>query len=312
MKSVYFLFFAVSSILFSACQSEDLPPKNYLFLSHIYQWGVIDNNKIDYRLKDFDFKNFDQIWLGGDLCARTSERASTINYLDSIFDLSSPNTHWAIGNHDISSGNIDLITEKTQRKSFNATFSNGIGIVVLNTTEFYNPNYNPKEKECELLDGQIQLLNNISDTISAASHLIILHHNALINNQMTEDSINIGSIFNFYHPEYFVNCKNAAPFKEIYFPIFKRIQNKGVQVILIGGDLGQRAKEFEFRSKEGIYFLGSGINNSAVPFNPPEYVTNTEPDKLLVFKHDISNKELSWEFVELNDLIKKHKKSSIE
>ncbi len=313
MKGIQFLYFISAFLLFFGCQTKQNPQtKKYLFLSHIYQWGVTDNNRIDYRLEGFDFEYFDQIWLGGDLCARTSEYPETLDYLDSIFDLSSDKTHWALGNHDLVEGNVEFITNKTKRKTFYSSFSDEIGVVVLNTTQFYHPNYNPKNNECSLLDGQLQLLENIADTINTTSHLIILHHLPLLSNQMTNDSLKLGKIFNYYHPEYFVSCLKPTTFENVFYPIFQKIQKKGVQLILIGGDLGQRTKEFEYRSKEGIYFLGSGINNSAIPFGLPDYVTNTNPDKLLIFNHDLKEKELSWEFVELKKLIENNKKSSAE
>jgi hypothetical protein len=309
----WFFFTLCSFCLLSGCKiDQNSPVKNYLFVSHTYQWGVADNNRIDYRFEGFDFNIYNQIWLGGDLCARTSEKVSTLKYLDSIFDLSSDNTKWAIGNHDLVEGNVKSITDITQRKTFYASFFNGIGTVVLNTTEFCHPNYTPKDHECALLDAQVNLLQNIADTIKEASHLVILHHHSLLNNQLTNDSLDISKIFNFYHPEYFVSCEHPATFEKVIFPILKKIQKKGVQVILVGGDLGQRAKEFEYRTKEGIYFLGSGINNSAIPFGLPEYVTNTDPDKLLIFKHDPTKKELSWQFIELEKLIEANKKSSVE
>jgi Calcineurin-like phosphoesterase len=311
MSCARFFFFLSFLWFVSSCHSDPKPQtKKYLFLSHIYQWGVADNNRIDYRFEGFDFKYYDQIWLGGDLCARTSESPATLEYLDSIFNLSSDRTHWALGNHDLIKGDVNFITEKTHRKTYYSDFFNGIGIVVLNTTEFYHPQYQPKNFECALLDRQLQMLENIADTIKRASHLIVLHHLPLLNNQMTDDSLDIGKLFNYYHPEYLTSCKIPSTFEKVFFPIFKKIQKKGVQVITIGGDLGQRSKEFEYRSKEGIYFLGSGINNSAIAFNLPDYVTNTSPDKLLIFKHDISKKELSWEFVELNSFIENNKKSS--
>jgi len=312
MRINLFLILAFSCLVYGCSFDQKPQLKKYLFLSHTYQWGVTDNNRIDYRLKGFDFKNYDQIWLGGDLCARTSEKPSTLAYLDSIFDLSSDKTHWALGNHDMVNGNIEYITDKTKRATYYTSFMDGIGIVVLNTTEFYHPNYSPKEHECTLLDGQLNMFQTLADTIKSTSHLIVLHHNSLLNNQMTKGSLDIEKIFNFYHPEYEVSCKKPETFDKVFFPIFKKVQKKGIQVILIGGDLGQRSKEFEYRSEEGIYFLGSGINNSALLFNLPVYVTNTNPDKLLIFEHDILNKELSWEFVEMNKLIENHKKSSAE
>ena len=312
MKIQFLLILTFSCLIYS-CSSDQKPQtKKYLFLSHTYQWGVTDNNRIDYRFEGFDFSGFDQIWLGGDLCARTSEKRSTLTYLDSIFDLSSDKTHWALGNHDMVKGHIKYITDITKRATYYSSFVDGIGIVVLNTTEFYHPIYSPKEHECALLDGQLNMLQNIADTIKAASHLVVLHHLPLLKNEMTNDSLDIGLEFNYYHPEYKISCKDPETFDKVFFPIFKKIQKNGVQVILIGGDLGQRSKEFEYRSKEGIYFLGSGINNSAIPFNPPAYVTNTNPDKLLIFEHDILKKELSWKFVDMNELIENQKKSSAE
>ena len=301
----------LTALMFSNCSIDPEPlTRKYLFLSHIYQWGVVDNNRIDYRLEGFDFNSFDQIWLGGDLCARTSEKPATLEYLDSIFDLSSETTHWTLGNHDLVNGDITLIKNITGRNTYYASFFNSIGIVVFNTQAFYHPNYQPKDHECGIIDGQLSMLQNIADTIDFASHLIILHHNPLLSDQMTGDSLNLGDIFNFYHPEYLVSCENPSTFDKVYFPLIRKIQEKGIQTVLIGGDLGQRAKAFEYRSPEGIYFLGSGINNSALQFKLPEYVTNTEPDQLLVFHHDLLNQKLTWEFVDLEELITLHKKSS--
>ncbi len=313
MKRTYLFLILSALYLIYSCHFDQKPQiKKYLFLSHTYQWGVVNNNRIDYRLEGFDCKNYDRIWLGGDLCARTSESPLTLVYLDSIFDLSSDKTFWALGNHDLVEGNVTYITNKTRRQTFYSSFFDGMGVVVLNTTEFYHPNYHPKESECKLLDGQLHMLQNIADTINDASHLVILHHHSLLNNHMVNDSLKIAKIFNAYHPEYKVSCEKPATFEEVFFPILKKIQVKGVQVILVGGDLGQRAKEFEYRTKEGIRFLGSGINNSAIPFGLPKYVTNTNPDKLLIFNHDIINKELNWEFVSLDKLVKDNKKSSAE
>ena len=75
---------------------------------------------------------------------------------------------------------------------------------------------------------------------------------------MTNNTLDIGKIFNFYHPEYFVSCEKPSTFEEVWIPILQKIQQKGVQVISIGGDLGQRAKAFEYRSKDGIFFFGIG------------------------------------------------------
>lgn len=284
------------------CAGEDNTTKQYLFLGHTYQWGVKENNRIDYRLKDFDFDPYDQIWLGGDLCARTNESPATLAYLDSIFDLSSESTHWTWGNHDVQYGGPwKFITDVTQRESYYSTYVNGISLVVLNTNEFHFPQYQPKAHECDVLDGQIKMLEQIADTISESSHLVILHHLVLLSNERTENKMKLNEIWNLYQPDLKVDCAGKYSFDERIYPILAKVQQKGIPVILVGGDLGQRCKAFEYQSKEGIWFLGSGINNSAVDHYIPDYVTNTNPDSLLIFKHDIELQKLDWEFVPLAD-----------
>ncbi len=287
----------------SACKPEVRNSKNYLFLGHTYQWGVKDNNRIDYRLEDLDFGKYDQIWLGGDLCARTNEDTATLDYLDSIFDLSAPGTHWALGNHDVKYGPLEWIEQRTGRKSFYSSHFNGINLMVLNTNEFYHPNYQPKPEECDLLARQMKMLTDMADTISVATHLIVLHHHCLLTNKMTDSTLILSRIFNWYMHGLKVDCENALTFEAGIYPILQRVQEKGVQVILIGGDLGQRSKSFEYRSKEGIWFLGSGINNSAIDIYLPEYVTDTSADKVLLFEHQMEQAALQWKFVELEKWI---------
>jgi hypothetical protein len=295
---------ALYPLLFWSCLSEPDSQKKYLFLGHTYQWGVKDNNRIDYRLEKFDFAPFDQVWLGGDLCARTNESPATLAYLDSIFDLSSERTHWTWGNHDVQyGGSWEVITDVTQRKSYYSTDVNGICLVVLNTNEFHFPQYQPKPQECEVLDGQIQLLENIADTISEASHLVILHHLVLLSNERTGNQMKLNEIWNLYQPDLTVDCAGTTSFDERIYPLLERIQEKGIPVILVGGDLGQRSKAFEYQSEEGIWFLGSGINNSAVDHYIPDYVTNTNPDSILVFKHNLRTQKLEWTFSPLSDFV---------
>ncbi len=287
-------------LLFLSCKTEEKQTtRQYLFLGHTYQWGVEDNNRIDFRLKDFDFGQYDQLWLGGDLCARSSEKMETLTYLDSIFDLSDPSTHWARGNHDLVKGIPGAIEQITKRNSYYSAALESATLVVMNTMEFHHPNYKPKPAECEMLDGQIQMLENIADTIAQSSHLIVLHHYCFLTNELYSDSTNLNTIFNLYVPDLKIDCANEHTFTSKLYPIFKKIQSKGVQVVLVSGDLGQRAKAFEYQTEDGIWFLGSGINNSAIEVYVPDYVTDTSPDKILVFEYDLEERELTWEFKEL-------------
>lgn len=311
MRRLLFALFLMILGYFS-CDNGPKLIKTYFFLGHPYQWGVVDNNRIDYRFKDFDFGQYDQVWLGGDMCARTNETTMTLDYLDSIFDLSAPTTHWTLGNHDVQNGPLHWIEDQTLRPSFYSTYFDGICLMVLNTNEFYHPNYLPKPDECALLKAQLQLLHNIADTITTASHLVLLHHYNLLTNAMTDHQYDLAEVFNFYMEELQVDCTDKQTFEAEIYPVLKKIQQKGVQVIAVSGDLGQRSKAFEYQTKEGVWFLGSGINNSAIDYYIPDYVTDTSPDKVLLFEHMPEERTLSWKFVELNPLLEGENEKGIE
>jgi len=284
-------------LFFSACTEKSKPSNfQYLFLGHIYDWRAKDDNEIDRRFGAFNFEAYDQIWLGGDLCARTNEAESTLNYLDSIFDLSAATTHWSLGNHDVGNGPLEWIEARTKRKTYYTTTFNGLTLAVLNTNEFHHPNYTPKPDECALLEGQLEMLEHLADTIQSSSHLILLHHYNLLTNELSGGSLSLDTIFNLYRPGLQVNCAGTQTFEQRIYPVLKTVQEKGVQVILVSGDLGQRSKSFEYQTAAGIWFLGSGINNSSVGDYLPNYVTDTSPDKILIFEHDVLQKKIYWRF----------------
>ncbi len=82
----------------SGCDKENdqtLKAGQILFLGHIYQPGTED--RIDGRIEAVAFDQFDVRLLGGDLCVETTKDPATLAYLDDLFDLSDPNTHWSLG-----------------------------------------------------------------------------------------------------------------------------------------------------------------------------------------------------------------------
>jgi len=177
-------------------------------------------------------------------------------------------------------------------------------MLVLNTTEFSFPGYQNKPHECETLDGQLKLIKAVTDTIQHSSHLVILHHHALLTNEIAEQKIKVEGAFNIYTPNYNIACEERGPFSELIYPRLQAVQKRGVEVILIGGDTGLRVKEFEFKTKDGITFLGSGLNNSAGTKDKPDYF-NPAPDKVLIFKHQPEIRKLEWEFKFLDKMVKK-------
>ena len=90
--------FAVTIIVLASCCDEnrktvskrDSNMRHYLFLGHTYQWHS-PHQKIDSRLEKLNKKQFDQVWLGGDVCSESSKNHATLKYIDEIFNLSNPN-----------------------------------------------------------------------------------------------------------------------------------------------------------------------------------------------------------------------------
>ena len=277
----------------------------YFFAGHTYQWGAPNWARMDYRLEKIPFKEYDQLWLGGDLCENVPHHPNTIHYLDTLLDLGNEDTHWAVGNHDVwdQQADFSFIEEKTGRKTHYFKVTNGIGLMVLNTTEFGDSRYHHKPHECELLNGQWKMIQSVTDTLQTVSHLVILHHHGLLTNKIAEDKIDVQAVFNFYDPTYNIGCEVRGTFEDLVYPKLVEVQKRGIQVILVGGDTGQQVKEFEFKTSDEIIFLGSGINNSYTnKGKAPEYF-RFDPDKVLIFEHDIEKKKLTWEFVELNGLV---------
>ena len=295
----YFTYFLVLS--FFSCQDTPEIEKDYLFLGHPYDWQ--DWYKIDPRLEKLDYSQFDQVWLGGDVCAATTKKKGTIEYLDSIFDLGSNKLQWTLGNHDVKFENIDLITNKTHRNTFYTTSFDDLTLLVLNTNLFNFFNSKPAQEKCEEKIAQLAMIKSVTDTISASSHLVILHHASILNELKKDTLGQIPDIFNINYGNIQATCDSASYLTEWLYPKLKKVRKRGVKVMLIGGDLGMRAKEYSFMTPDSIVLLGSGINNSVNFEEAPEYVINFEKDKVLILHRNVTRKTLEWEFVLLDSLV---------
>ena len=300
----------VIALFFQKCTSffekKELETFHYFFAGHCYQWNSLDWGRTDYRLEKIRLDTFDQIWLGGDLVENLFHHPNNIEFVDSFFQIGKPTTHWAIGNHDVldQKGDFSGIEKKTNRKTYHSSHQNGITMLVLNTTEFSFPAYQNQPHECELLDNQFNLIKSVTDTIQASSHLVILHHHALLTNEIAEQKIKVEEVFNVYTPDFNMAFEERGTFLELVYPRLLEVQKRGVQVILIGGDIGLRVKEFDFKTKDGLSFLGAGLNNSAGTEHRPAYF-NTAPDKVLIFKHQPGIRKLEWEFQLLDNMVEK-------
>jgi len=276
---------------------DNLQQQQFIYIGHCYNWKSENGNQVDPRIEKLELKSYDQIWLGGDVCSRTSEQSSTLDYLDKLFAISNSNTHWSLGNHDIYKGNKQLIQQKTKRPSYYTADHEAISILVLDTN-LGHPQLAPGDSLdlCNHLNQQFQLLKNLTDTIAQAKYLVVLHHHALLSPKLADGKKELTDVFHYVLPQLPFSCTPAGTFEDLAYPLLKKVQDRGIQVILIGGDFGQRAKRFEYKNADGVWFLGSGINNSMDKKYQPEYVTSLNPDSILVFDYDVEARELEWEF----------------
>jgi len=81
-------------------------------------------------------------------------------------------------------------------------------------------------------------------------------------------------------------CHNPNNFQKKIYPKLLELKKEGKQVLWVGGDLGKRTSEFEYKDEAGIVFLGNGL----------WYKNNN--NKVLLFSKQ-KNKALKYRFVHL-------------
>ena len=279
-------FLCASLILFiyaSCTEKPDLAPsqpQTIIFLGHIYQ----ESNRIDPRLEKINFKKYDQIWLGGDICSETTEKKSTLKYLDRMFDLDHPGTHWAKGNHDVRNGNLEWFQEYTGRDLFYFQQMVKLGMLVLNTN---------LEEDCLQLNEQFELIESLPVTASGLSHLIVMTHHVIWGESI--HGVNMWETANANRPSWQVRCEPAGDFQSAILPVLENIQQSGIQVICLAGDFGQRVKQFSYLANNGIWFLGAGMNKGLSLDLDPE-------DSVIRLNYDPEGEKLDWEFLTIDEL----------
>jgi len=301
MNRYFFFSMLICTAVFALPGCEKDASQRIIFLGHPYNWRV--GERVDPRVEALDFSEYNQIWLGGDVCGQTTKLPATLDYLDSLFHLRSNQTHWAWGNHDVLYGNTDSIRAHTGKADYYVSWQDGYCLLVLNTNLFWYYPSPPQQQDCEAKAAQIALIKTVADSIQKASHLVVLHHHALLNEYKTDSPGNPADAFNGTTIPIRSTCDSTSDFTQTVYPWLTTVQQRGIQVVLIGGDLGMRTKTFAQQTPEGIWMLGSGINNSMDPRYVPEYVTTFAPDQVLILNYDRAKKTLDWKFEPLNDLL---------
>jgi len=263
----------------SCYQAESKDTVNYIHIAHTRIFDTI-NQVLDPRFEKIDYEKFDMVLLGGDLCEESSIEYSTLEYLDGYLDLDSPNTLWALGNHD--NANLDYVERATGRKHFYSYHHNGITYIVLYTQE-------KEDWICTITGKQLETIKNVTDTISESSHLVLMTHKLIWIKDHPELKEHQGKEAYDWSCNYKIH-KNG--WQSEILPMLRTVREKGIEVIALAGDIGNNVHEFEEQTSDGIYYLASGSN------------PNNKNAKFLQFKHDLITKELRWEFIHLENFLK--------
>ncbi len=285
-----------SSIDFGAtCQLSDhdnnVEAKGILFLGHTYS-ATGNGNKVDPRLLELNLNQFENIWLGGDVCSETTKEEQTLDCLDDLFDLGNRGNHWSLGNHDVRNGHIDWIESRTRRPSFYAENNGKFTLLNLNT--------NLKKGDCQIASPQFEMIQNVCDTINKSSQLIVLTHHAIWSGLGAHIRSNAKP--NAAAGWMKMECTETGTFENSVYPLLKKVQAKGIQVICLAGDFGQKSKAFDYTNEDGITFLGAGLNESSEARGQDKGAAG-QADQVIIFNYDQTGRALEWEFVELNKLL---------
>ena len=139
------------------------------------------------------------------------------------------------------------------------------------------------------------MIQNVCDTIQQSSHLIILSHGMMWDN--VEGVEGAGNAANANLSYKIVSTSPNKRFASGIYPLLQQVSDRGIEVINIAGDFGQKQTDFEAVSNDGIHFIGSGIT-SEKEYNQ-QFASYGKPDKILLLKHNPNTKKITWQFVEI-------------
>lgn len=254
---------------------------SFLFVGHCYQIETA-GTQVDYRVRQLNMSAYNGIWIGGDVCSESMLNYSTIQHIDTVFDLGNPETHWTLGNHDARNGNWEFYEEFTGRKTYYAYSSNEITYIILNT--------NLVPTNCNMINEQYEIISAVCDTIQQSKYLILLMHHGL-----WRDIPDLPPPATYAHSDLIywnANCDSVnTNFVNIVYPKLVEVKQRGIDVFCVMGDMGASKKKFEMDSVDGIHFLGCGLNE-----NHPD-------DLVLIFNYNTVSHELNYNFHNLDSLL---------
>lgn len=279
MKSVfYFINAFILLTIFASCQQDE--SVSFLAIGHTRQAASNDKDKVLKSVEKIPFKNYDVIMLGGDLVLESTKNQEQLNYLNQVFNLQSPNTLWTMGNHDYRD-HPELVKSVTNRPTFYAHQKEGIDeitFLVLDT----------QLDSCNIIGQQFQLFQQTINNLSKGDQLVILHHKLIwMPDHTTLDSKTHATTNGMVGDCFYCLMKNN--FYEDIYPELIKLEQKGIEVFMIAGDIGSKVNQFEFTTKEGIVFLATGLEDGRTD------------NKVLTLNY-VNGKSLKWEFKSIESL----------
>lgn len=215
---------------------------NFIYVAHT---RLDDNRGIYSKIYDIDFSQYDMTLLGGDLAANSFSNTTIIQHLDSIFDYKSPRTLWSIGNHDKTSDARFLKT--TLKNKFHVHEAHDVTFITLDSQDSLS----------SIVNKQKDFLLATLDSIKTSTVLIMTHKLIFMNGHPDMDA-DIETVCNGRRGDCF-HCHNPNNFHRDIAPKLKELQASGIQVIVVGGDLGYKQSSYEYVDPSGIVYLGNGM-----------------------------------------------------
>lgn len=263
--------------VFTNCQQSE--SVSFLAIGHTRQAESKNKNprKVIEAVEKIPFEKYDAILLGGDLVLESSKDTAQLNYLNEVFDLQSPNTMWAMGNHDYRD-HPELVSSVTGRPTYFTHKKGAVTFLVVDT----------QLDSCNIRDEQLVLFDNTISNLSQGDQLIILHHKLIWMREHPILATKANDITNGMTGSCFF-CLMKNNFYQDIYPELVKLEQKGIDVILVAGDIGSKVNQFEFKTKEGIVFLATGLEDGK-PNN-----------QVLIFNYQ-KGKPLTWQFKSIETL----------
>ena len=278
LRKLLFLF-CFATLLFWGCEKDAVHKvkeneNRYIHLSHTKS---AINNSLDEAVAAIPFEQFGTILLGGDLLKETSISETSMRKVNNAFYLNQDRTFLSIGNHD--TNDLERLKSYTQKSEFAFQFNPDVSFLTINT------------EDCDgaICDENRALITGYLEQSLASNYVIILHHKLF----WLHHSDSLYTAANSISNGPIGNCDYCLPDDSFYnwlYPKIVALQSNGTQVILLGGDLGLFTSTFEYKTAEGIYFLGSGMN------------VDFDERSVLLFEYLPSQETLNWEFTNVEAL----------